>query len=70
MKTNNLIESWKSANMNEIIGNSSISKEMMAEVQGGGSGYVKTLSGECNSSGKSCFKSLRKLADAFIDLLD
>ena len=70
MKTNNLIESWKSANMNEIIGNSSISKEMMAEVQGGGSGYVKTLSGECNSSGRSCFKTLRRVADEIINFFD
>ena len=70
MKTNNLIESWKTANMNEVIGTSTISKEMMAEVQGGGSGYLKTLSGECNSSKKSCIKCLRELATAVINFFD
>lgn len=70
MKTNNLIESWKTANMNEVIGTSTISKEMMAEVQGGGEGYLKTLSGDCNGSGKSCFRAVRKIFSAICDLFD
>jgi len=41
--------------MNEIIGTSLISKEMMAEVQGGGNGYLSTISGDCNTSKTSCW---------------
>lgn len=70
MKTNNLIESWKTANMNEIIGSSSINKEMMAEVQGGGSGYLKTLSGDCNTSGKSCWTVLKDTFNQAIKALE
>lgn len=69
MKTNQLIENWKQADMKDVIGASVINKDMMAEIQGG-TGYVKTLSGECNTSGKSCLKTLKdavnKLFDMFI----
>jgi hypothetical protein len=69
MKTNNFVENWKSANMNEIIGTSSISKEMMAEVQGGaGKGYIATVSGDCNSDGTSCIKSAQKIINLISEI--
>lgn len=67
MKTNQVIENWKAADIKQVIGASVINKEMMAEIQGG-QGYVKTLSGECNTSGKSCIKALRKAVNSFFDM--
>ncbi|NLT04548.1 MAG: hypothetical protein GXY09_11880 [Bacteroidales bacterium] len=67
MKTNQLIENWKQADMKDVIGASVISKDMMAEIQGG-AGYVKTLSGECNTSGKSCIKSLKEAVNKLFDM--
>jgi hypothetical protein len=66
MKTNKVIENWKSAEMKQFIGASTINKEMMAEIQGG-EGYIKTISGECNTTKKSCWKALK---DAINDALD
>ncbi len=57
MKSKSMIEAWKNAEneMNEknpVI----VYKEMMNQITGGGNsaGWVCTISGECNSSGKSC----------------
>jgi hypothetical protein len=55
MKTNNLIEDWKASNMSQVVGGTVINKEMMAEIQGG-TGYIKTISGECSTSHKSCWE--------------
>jgi hypothetical protein len=58
MKENQMIENWKNTEMSQIVGNSQISKEMMSEVQGGvGQGYIKTISGECNTTRTSCWKA-------------
>lgn len=68
MKTEKMIESWKSAKMNSLIGKSSINKEMMTEIQGGiRIGYVQTLSGECNSSGTSCWQALKDAINKVLD---
>lgn len=67
MKTDKLIESWKSAEMNNVIGKSSINKDMMAEIQGGGSGYINTISGECNSTHTSCWKTLKDAINKVLD---
>lgn len=67
MKTNQLIENWKQADMKDVIGASVINKDMMAEIQGG-SGYVKTLSGECNTSGKSCIKVVKETINKLLDM--
>lgn len=50
----------------------SINEEMMMQVVGGGksAGMVCTISGECNSSGKSCSKTARELLDKIADLFD
>jgi len=69
MKTNNVIENWKSAEMKQVIGNSVINKEMMAEIQGG-SGHVKTISGECNTSGKSCWKALKEAVESLFEAVE
>ena len=66
MRTNKLIGNWKSADIKTFIGSSCINKDAMATVQGGGNGYIKTISGECNKSGESCFKILRRAAAACI----
>jgi hypothetical protein len=67
MKTKKMIESWKSAEMNNVIGKSSINKDMMAEIQGGGSGYVQTLSGECNTKHLSCWKALKESINVLLE---
>jgi len=67
MKTNQVISTWKSADMKQVIGASVINKEMMAEIQGG-KGYIKTLSGECNTSGKSCIQCLKEAADKLFEM--
>jgi hypothetical protein len=67
MKTNQVIENWKAADMKQVIGASVINKEMMTEIQGG-EGYVKTLSGECNTSGTSCIKALRDAINRLFDM--
>jgi hypothetical protein len=64
-----MIENWKSADLNQVIGGTVISKEMMAEIQGG-KGYSNTLSGECNRSGKSCWKIVRSIVNNVFDLFD
>lgn len=66
MKTNKVIENWKNSELSSVIGNSSINKEMMAELQGG-TGYVKTLSGECNTKKLSCWQALKQAVDTIID---
>jgi hypothetical protein len=66
MKTNKVIENWKNSELNSVIGNSTINKEMMAELQGG-TGYVKTLSGECNTKNLSCWQALKNAANAIIE---
>ncbi|KFF22698.1 hypothetical protein [Chryseobacterium sp. JM1] len=42
-----------------------LNKEILTHVKGGsagpGPGYIFTVSGECNSSGKSCWKILKDL---------
>ncbi|KFF22700.1 hypothetical protein [Chryseobacterium sp. JM1] len=40
-----------------------LNKEILTHVKGGaaGSGYINTVSGECNSSGRSCWKALKDL---------
>lgn len=68
MKTNQLIEHWKQADMKDVIGAAVIDKDMMAEIQGG-TGYVKTLSGECNTSGKSCIKTLQEAVNKLFELI-
>lgn len=68
MKTNQVIENWKAADMKQVIGASVINKEMMTEIQGG-EGYIKTLSGECNTSGKSCFRVLKEAINKLIDAI-
>ncbi len=67
MKTNQLIENWKQADMKDVIGASVINKDMMVEIQGG-AGYVNTLSGECNTSGKSCIKVIKEAVNKLFDL--
>lgn len=70
MKTEKMIESWKSAKMSSLIGKSSINKEMMTEIQGGkGIGHVKTLSGDCNSTGTSCWQALKDAIGKAIDAI-
>lgn len=59
MKTNKMIERWKSVEMSSVIGKSSINKNMMAEIQGGGDGYINTVSGECNSTNTSCWTIIK-----------
>lgn len=66
MKTNKVIENWKNSELNSVIGNSTINKDMMAELQGG-SGYFKTLSGECNTKNLSCWQALKNAANAIIE---
>jgi hypothetical protein len=66
MKTNNLIEDWKASNMSQVVGGTVINKEMMAEIQGG-KGFIKTLSGECNTTNKSCWQTLKEAADKLFD---
>jgi hypothetical protein len=39
---------------------------MMAEIQGGGSGYINTISGECNSTNTSCWKILKEAVLKFL----
>jgi hypothetical protein len=67
MKTEKMIESWKSAEISKVIGKSSINKEMMAEIQGGSGGFIQTFSGECNSSKTSCWKILKDAINQMIN---
>ena len=68
MKTEKMIESWKSAKMSSLIGKSSINKEMMTEIQGGiGIGHIKTISGDCNSTGKSCWGTIKETIDKLLE---
>ncbi len=68
MKTNQVIESWKSADVKQVIGASVINKEMMAEIQGG-AGYIKTLSGECNTTRTSCVRALKDVVNRLFDMI-
>ncbi|MDP4276935.1 MAG: hypothetical protein Q8914_04800 [Bacteroidota bacterium] len=68
MKTNHVIESWKAAEMKQVIGNAAINKEMMSEIQGGiRIGFIHSVSGDCNSSGESCWKILKDTINRAID---
>lgn len=69
MKTNQVIENWKSADVKQVIGASVINKEMMAEIQGG-KGFIKTISGECNTSGKSCVKTLKEAVNKLFEMFE
>ena len=47
-----------------------LNEELMSQIAGGkpGTGYIKTISGECNSSGKSCGEIVRDLAEDIISI--
>lgn len=71
MKTNKMIENWNSTEMTSIIGKSSIDKGMMTEVQGGAAfGHVQTISGECNSSGKSCWTIVKNAVNTLFSIFE
>ncbi len=42
-----------------------LNEELMSHIAGGkpGTGYIKTISGECNSSGTSCGEMVDKILD-------
>ncbi len=50
-----------------------LNNELMSQIAGGkqkpGSGYIRTISGECNTSGKSCSGSLQTVVEGIIDAI-
>jgi hypothetical protein len=60
MKTSKIIKSWNSADFLQITGSAIINKNLMAEVQGGGDGYIKTISGECSKGTVNCYKLFKQ----------
>jgi len=62
MNTNEMIKAWKNAETTEK-NPVSVNEELITQIHGGAgsSGYVCSVSGECNSSGRSCWDALRDL---------
>lgn len=67
MKTSKIIKSWNSAEFLHITGSAIINKNLMAEVQGGGDGFIKTISGECSKNNVNCYKQFKKMLLWMID---
>jgi len=67
MKTKQLIESWKNADATQQSDSPAnhvdVNETAMSEITGGvnSAGYVCTLSGECNGTGKSCWDILKDI---------
>lgn len=61
MKSNNLINAWKNADVNAIneapVAEVAVNLTAMSQISGGAAsaGYVCSLSGECVSSHKNCW---------------
>ncbi len=58
MNTNEMIKAWKNAEVETNENNSAVvNEELIGQIHGGNdsSGWVCTVSGECNDSGRSCW---------------
>ena len=57
MSKKNLLDSWKAYELKTNDENGvNVNEDLLRSIQGGGdsAGYVCTVSGECNGTGKSC----------------
>ncbi|MCA0235997.1 MAG: hypothetical protein LCH81_06410 [Bacteroidetes bacterium] len=64
MKSNNLINAWKNADVNAQVeapvAEVAVNETAMQQISGGANsaGYICTVSGECVSSGKNCWDAV------------
>jgi hypothetical protein len=61
MKSKEMLQAWRDGEQNDalanVVGAPVVNEALLREVNGGtSSGYVCTVSGECNGSGRSCWR--------------
>lgn len=69
---NNLRKAWNMAESAMSEQSSVLNEELMSHIAGGergekpGSGFIRTISGECSKSGKSCWEIVKELLEPTI----